>query len=105
MKYIKIVVLWSSQEKERRRLVALEDEGQFYRNGYFQGEEFDTASQAAGLRLAMRVVWGRVDITIMTNLQARIVEIVEPGCSELASVCVRYRWRHGSASPIVGLIF
>jgi len=39
--------------------------------------EFDTASQAEALLAAMRVVWGRVEGTIMTNPQARIVEAVE----------------------------
>jgi hypothetical protein len=36
--------------------------------------EFDTASQAEVLLAAMRVVWGRVEGTIMMNPQARIVE-------------------------------
>ena len=39
--------------------------------------EFDTASQAEALLAAMRVVWGRVEGTIMMNPQARIVETVE----------------------------
>ena len=39
--------------------------------------EFDTATQAEALLAAMRVVWGRVQGDIMTNPQARIVEIVE----------------------------
>ena len=39
--------------------------------------EFDTASQAEALLAAMRVVWGRVEGTIMLNPQARIVEAVE----------------------------
>ena len=39
--------------------------------------EFDTARQAEALLAAMRVVWGRVEGTIMTNPQARIVEAVE----------------------------
>jgi len=39
--------------------------------------EFDTTSQAEALLAAMRVVWGRVEGTIMTNPQARIVEAVE----------------------------
>ncbi len=39
--------------------------------------EFDTASQAEQLLAAMRVVWGRVEGTIMMNPQARIVEQVE----------------------------
>jgi hypothetical protein len=39
--------------------------------------EFDTASQAEALLAAMRVVWGRVEGTIMMNPQARIVEAVE----------------------------
>jgi hypothetical protein len=39
--------------------------------------EFDTASQAEALLAAMRVVWGRVEGTIMMNPQARIVEAME----------------------------
>ena len=39
--------------------------------------EFDTASQASAWLAAMRVVWGRVEGTIMTNPQARIVEAME----------------------------
>jgi len=39
--------------------------------------EFDTLSQAEALLAAMRVVWGRVEGTIMMNPQARIVEAVE----------------------------
>jgi hypothetical protein len=39
--------------------------------------EFDTAARAEALRAAMRVVWGRVEGTVMTNPQARIVEAVE----------------------------
>jgi hypothetical protein len=39
--------------------------------------EFDTVSQAETLLAAMRVVWGRVEGTIMMNPQARIVEAVE----------------------------
>jgi hypothetical protein len=39
--------------------------------------EFDTARQAEALLAAMRVVWGRVEGTIMTNPQVRIVEAVE----------------------------
>ena len=39
--------------------------------------EFDTASQAEALLAAMRVVWGRVEGTVMMNPQARIVETVE----------------------------
>lgn len=39
--------------------------------------EFDTASQAEALLAAMRVVWGRVEGTIMVNAQTRIVEVVE----------------------------
>jgi hypothetical protein len=38
---------------------------------------FDTANQAEALLAAMRVVWGRVEGTIMTNPKARIVEAVE----------------------------
>ncbi len=39
--------------------------------------EFDSATQAEALLAAMRVVWGRVDGTIMMNPKARIVETVE----------------------------
>jgi len=39
--------------------------------------EFDTPSQAEALLAAMRVVWGRVEGTIMMNPQARVVEAVE----------------------------
>jgi hypothetical protein len=39
--------------------------------------EFDTVQQAEALLAAMRVVWGRVEGTIMTNPKARIVEITE----------------------------
>ena len=39
--------------------------------------EFDTPSQAEALLAAMRVVWSRVEGTIMTNPQAQIVEVVE----------------------------
>jgi hypothetical protein len=41
--------------------------------------EFDTASQAEALLAALRVLWGRVEGTIMMNAQARIVEAVETG--------------------------
>jgi hypothetical protein len=39
--------------------------------------EFDTISQAEALLAAMRVVWGRVEGTIMMNPQTQIVETVE----------------------------
>lgn len=39
--------------------------------------EFNTKSEAEGLLAAMREVWRRVEGTIMTNPQARIVEVVE----------------------------
>lgn len=39
--------------------------------------EFDTLGQAEALLAAMRVVWGRVQGTIMINPQAKIVEVVE----------------------------
>ena len=39
--------------------------------------EFDTAQQAEALLAAMRVVWGRVEGTIMMNPKARIVEVTE----------------------------
>jgi len=39
--------------------------------------EFDTASKASALLAAMRVVWGRVEGTIMMNPKARIVEVTE----------------------------
>lgn len=39
--------------------------------------EFDTARQAEALLAAMRIVWGRVEGTIMMSPQSRIVEVVE----------------------------
>jgi hypothetical protein len=39
--------------------------------------EFDTRQQAEGLLAAMRVVWSRVQDTIMSNPQAKILETVE----------------------------
>jgi hypothetical protein len=39
--------------------------------------EFETVSQAEALLAAMRVIWGRVEGTIMMSPQARIVERVE----------------------------
>lgn len=39
--------------------------------------EFDTAGQAEALLAAMRVVWGRVEGTIMLDPRSRIVEAVE----------------------------
>jgi hypothetical protein len=39
--------------------------------------EFETRSQAEALLAAMRVVWSRVEGTIMTNPRARIAETVE----------------------------
>lgn len=39
--------------------------------------EFDTPRQAEALLAAMRTVWSRVEGTIMTNPQVRIVEAVE----------------------------
>jgi hypothetical protein len=39
--------------------------------------ECDTKAEADALLAAMRVVWGRVQGTIMVNPQARIVEAVE----------------------------
>ncbi len=39
--------------------------------------EFDTPSDAEALLSAMRLVWGRVAGTIISNPQARIVEAVE----------------------------
>lgn len=39
--------------------------------------EFNTVEQAEALLAAMRVVWGRVEGTIMENAQSRIVEVVE----------------------------
>ena len=41
--------------------------------------EFDAASQAEALLAALRVLWGRVEGTIMMNPQARIFEAVETG--------------------------
>ena len=39
--------------------------------------EFDTTHEAEALLAAMRLVWGRVEGTIMSNPKARIVEAVE----------------------------
>ncbi len=39
--------------------------------------EFDTLGQAEALLAALRGVWSRVEGTIMTNPQVRIVEVVE----------------------------
>ena len=39
--------------------------------------EFDTLSQAEALLAAIRSVWGRVQGTIMSDPQSRIVEAVE----------------------------
>ncbi|HYU56549.1 MAG TPA: hypothetical protein VEO00_00680 [Actinomycetota bacterium] len=41
--------------------------------------EFDTAREAEALLTAMRAVWDRVQGTIMSEPQARIVEAVETG--------------------------
>ena len=39
--------------------------------------EFDTRSEADALLAALRVVWRRVEGSVMSNPQARIVETVE----------------------------
>lgn len=39
--------------------------------------EFDTRSQAEALLSALRTLWSRVEGQVMTNPQARIVEVVE----------------------------
>jgi hypothetical protein len=39
--------------------------------------EFDHLDQAEAMLNALRVMWGRVEGTVMTNPQARIVEAVE----------------------------
>lgn len=39
--------------------------------------EFDTVAEAEGLLAAMKVVWGRVEGSIMQNPVSRIVELVE----------------------------
>jgi hypothetical protein len=39
--------------------------------------EFDTKDEAEALLAAMRVVWSRVEGTIMRNPQAHIVEVVD----------------------------
>jgi hypothetical protein len=39
--------------------------------------EFDSKSEAEALLAAMREVWRRVEGTVMSNPQARIVETVE----------------------------
>jgi len=41
--------------------------------------EFDTPGEAEGLLAAMRTVWDRVAGTLVTNPQARIVEVSESG--------------------------
>jgi hypothetical protein len=41
--------------------------------------EFDTVSQAEAVLAALRVLWGRVEGTIMMNAQTRIVEVMETG--------------------------
>jgi hypothetical protein len=41
--------------------------------------EFDAMSQAEAVLAALRVLWGRVEGTIMMNAQTRIVEVVETG--------------------------
>ena len=39
--------------------------------------EFDTPKQAEGLLAGLRVIWGRVEGTLMSGPKARIVEAVE----------------------------
>ena len=39
--------------------------------------EFNTEQEAEALLAAMKVVWGRVEGTIMTNPKSQIVEVVE----------------------------
>ena len=39
--------------------------------------EFDTSHQAEAMLTALQTLWGRVEGTVMTNPQARIVEMVE----------------------------
>jgi hypothetical protein len=39
--------------------------------------EFDTADEAEGLLASMRVIWDRVQGTLMSDPRARIVEPVE----------------------------
>jgi hypothetical protein len=39
--------------------------------------EFDSASQAEALLTALRVVWSRIEGTIIMKPQARIVEVIE----------------------------
>ena len=39
--------------------------------------KFDTTAEAEVLLAAMRVVWGRVEGTVMTNPMARLVDVVE----------------------------
>ncbi len=39
--------------------------------------EFETVQEAEALLDAMRVVWGRVEGTVMQNPKSRIVELVE----------------------------
>ena len=39
--------------------------------------EFDTAGEAESMLAALRVLWGRVEGTVMTNPKTRIIEAVE----------------------------
>jgi ribosomal protein L35AE/L33A len=39
--------------------------------------EFDTAQEAEALLAAMRVVWGRVQGSVMSNPKVRMVDLVE----------------------------
>jgi len=39
--------------------------------------EFDTAGQATALLESLHVLWGRIEGTVITGPQARIVEVVE----------------------------
>jgi hypothetical protein len=41
--------------------------------------EFETVNQAEAVLAALRVLWGRVEGTIMMNAQTRIVEVMETG--------------------------
>jgi hypothetical protein len=41
--------------------------------------EFDSKAEAEALLAKMRVIWERVQGTVMSNAQARIVEVVESG--------------------------
>jgi len=44
--------------------------------------DFDTAKEAEALLAALRLIWGRVEGTVISDPKARIVEAVETWCSD-----------------------